>query len=126
VYELTVESRFAAAHQLRNYRGRCENLHGHNWKVQATLTAGKLNPIGLALDFKEMKGALREVLSELDHHFLNELPMFQSRNPSSENLARWIFERLTGSLNREEIRVSRVTVWESSEACAAYIPDDDA
>jgi 6-pyruvoyltetrahydropterin/6-carboxytetrahydropterin synthase len=120
VYELTVESRFAAAHQLRNYKGLCENLHGHNWKVQVTVTADALNEIGLGIDFKEIKEVLHQVLKELDHRFLNDLPMFQTDNPSSELIARWIFERLSERLDQGHVRVARVTTWESEEACATY------
>jgi len=120
VYELTVESRFAAAHQLRNYKGLCENLHGHNWKVQVTVTADALNEIGLGIDFKEIKVVLHQVLKELDHRFLNDLPMFQTDNPSSELIARWIFERLSEHLDQGHVRVARVTIWESEEACATY------
>ncbi len=121
VYELTVESRFAAAHQLRKYKGLCENLHGHNWKVQVTVTTDGLNEIGLGIDFKEIKEVLHQVLKELDHRFLNDLPMFQTDNPSSELIARWIFERLSEHLDQGPVRVARVTTWESEEACATYI-----
>ena len=79
MYELTVISRFAAAHQLRKYKGKCENLHGHNWKVHVTVTARELNEIGLGIDFKEIKEALQHVLDELDHCFLNDLPMFETK-----------------------------------------------
>ena len=121
MYELTVTGRFAAAHQLRNYKGKCENLHGHNWKVQATVTAGDLNEIGLGIDFKDIKQALHDILNELDHLHLNDLPMFQTENPSSEVISRWIFERLSKDLNSERVQVARVTVWESDDACATYI-----
>lgn len=123
MYELTVLGRFAAAHQLREYKGRCENLHGHNWKVEATVTAGLLNEIGLAIDFKVMKQALKEILNELDHVFLNDLPAFREQNPSSEIISRWIFERLSERLNDGNIRVSKVTTWESEDACATYAPE---
>lgn len=121
MYELTVKSRFAAAHQLRAYQGRCENLHGHNWVVQATLEAASLNQIGLAIDFTEIKKALHEVLDELDHKHLNDLPMFREMNPSSENLSRWICEALAARLDSKDVRVSRVTTWESEDACATYV-----
>lgn len=121
MYELTVAGRFAAAHQLRNYKGKCENLHGHNWKVQVTVTTRDLNEIGLGMDFKDIKKALHGILNELDHLHLNDLPMFKADNPSSEIIARWIFERLSKDLNSERVQVARVTVWESDDACAAYI-----
>lgn len=121
MYELSVKSRFAAAHQLRAYQGRCENLHGHNWVVEATLEAASLNQIGLAIDFTEIKKALHEVLDELDHKHLNDLPMFREMNPSSENLSRWICEALAARLDSGDVRVSRVTTWESEDACATYV-----
>jgi len=123
VYELTVTGRFSAAHQLRNYKGKCENLHGHNWKVEATVTAADLNEIGLGMDFKDIKHALNDILNELDHLHLNDLPMFQTENPSSEVIARWIFERLSEHLDSKRVQVARVTVWESDDACATYIPE---
>ncbi|OIP62495.1 MAG: 6-carboxytetrahydropterin synthase QueD [Nitrospirae bacterium CG_4_9_14_3_um_filter_53_35] len=123
MYELTVTGRFSAAHQLRNYKGKCENLHGHNWKVEATVTAADLNEIGLGMDFKDIKHALNDILNELDHLHLNDLPMFQTENPSSEVIARWIFERLSEHLDSKRVQVARVTVWESDDACATYIPE---
>ncbi len=120
MYELSVTSRFAAAHQLRNYKGRCENLHGHNWKIEAAVAVRELDEIGLGLDFGEIKAALHDVLEELDHKMLNELSMFQQENPSSENIARWIFESLSTRLNDDRVKVSRVTTWESDEARATY------
>ena len=123
MYELTVSSRFAAAHQLRNYKGRCERLHGHNWKVQVTVTARELNEIGLGMDFTEIKDALQNILESVDHHFLNDLPMFKSRNPSSENIAKWVSERLSEHLDDGNVQVARVTIWESEDACATYVRD---
>ncbi len=122
MYELSVTSRFAAAHQLRNYKGRCENLHGHNWKIEAAVAVTELDEIGLGIDFTELKAALHEVLEALDHKMLNELSMFQKDNPSSENIARWIFESLSKRLNNDRVTVSRVTTWESDEARATYQP----
>jgi 6-pyruvoyltetrahydropterin/6-carboxytetrahydropterin synthase len=121
MYELKVTSRFAAAHQLREFHGGCENLHGHNWKVEVYVTGEHLKKEGLLLDFGEMKKATREALGTLDHHFLNELDSFREKNPSSENIARYIFEYLSRKLNQGDIRVSRVTAWESDDACASYM-----
>jgi len=123
MYELTVTARFAAAHQLREYSGKCENLHGHNWKVEAIVSAAALNEIGLAIDFKEIKESLHETLDQLDHTFLNDLPMFKDDNPSSENIARWIFERLCERLDQGNVCVARIVVWESEDACASYFRD---
>jgi len=120
MYELKVISQFAAAHQLREYEGKCENLHGHNWKVEVSVTGNKLGKNGLLIDFKRIKKATEGVLSELDHEFLNDLDAFKAINPSSENIARHIFTALSSELNTEDIKVSRVTTWESDSACASY------
>jgi 6-pyruvoyltetrahydropterin/6-carboxytetrahydropterin synthase len=122
MYELRVYSSFAAAHQLRNYGGKCEQLHGHNWKVEAFVEAEGLNQEGLALDFHEVKKVLGEVLSRFDHKNLNELAMFEKENPSSENLARLIHSDLTAFLSKFNVRVGKVSVWESESCCASYIP----
>ena len=120
MYELKVITQFAAAHQLRNYTGKCESLHGHNWKVEVILKGEKLNNTGLLIDFKEVKEATDRILEELDHSFLNELPQFKDQNPSSENIAAYIFENLSSKLNNNQIKVSKVTAWESDSASASY------
>ena len=121
MYELTVTTQFAAAHQLREFRGSCEKLHGHNWKVEVTLAGEELSDAGLLVDFREVKEATDRILEELDHSFLNELPHFRDQNPSSENIAAYIFEKLTGALNNNQIKVTRVTAWESDSARASYL-----
>ncbi len=118
-YSLTVRSSFAAAHRLRGYEGNCERLHGHNWQVEATVVSGELDDRGMALDFRAMKAALQGVLAGLDHKYLNEIPPFDERNPSSENLARFIFEEMEGEIPPPG-RLSSVTVWESADARAEY------
>ena len=120
MYELKIISQFAAAHQLREYEGKCENLHGHNWKAEVYVTGNKLGKNGLLIDFKLIKNATKKVLNELDHKFLNELDAFKTINPSSENIARHIFTELSREVNTEDIKVSRVTIWESDSACASY------
>jgi 6-pyruvoyltetrahydropterin/6-carboxytetrahydropterin synthase len=120
MYELMVESKFAAAHQLRGYKGKCENLHGHNWRVTVAVTAERLNEQGLAIDFHDLKKALRDVLDQLEHTFLNEIFPFTQINPSSENLAKWIYDTLAKKLNDDNIEVASVTVWESDSASASY------
>ncbi|MCL4456161.1 MAG: 6-carboxytetrahydropterin synthase QueD [Nitrospirae bacterium] len=121
MYKLMIETSFASAHQLRGYKGKCENLHGHNWKVQAYVTAEKLNDIDIAIDFHDLKRITIEIISQLDHKFLNNIPPFTEKNPSSENISKWIFdslkERLAGYKN---VEVSEVTVWESETASATY------
>jgi 6-pyruvoyltetrahydropterin/6-carboxytetrahydropterin synthase len=120
MYELMVESKFAAAHQLRGYKGKREYLHGHNWRVTVAVTAERLNEQGLAIDFHDLKKALRDVLDQLEHTFLNEIFPFTQINPSSENLAKWIYDTLAKKLNDDNIEVASVTVWESDSASASY------
>jgi len=120
MYELVIETRFSSAHQLRGYQGRCERLHGHNWKVQVTVTAERLNEIGLGMDFHEIKAQTNEIVAMLDHGMLNEIFPFTEINPSSENLARWIYESLKKKIETDGIEVSAVTVWESDTASATY------
>lgn len=122
MYKLMIETSFASAHQLRGYKGKCENLHGHNWKVQAYVTADKLNEIDIAIDFHDLKKITNEIVAQLDHKFLNDIFPFTEKNPSSENIARWIFESLKKKLtdHYSNVKVSAVTVWESETASATY------
>lgn len=121
IYEVKIISDFAAAHQLRNFRGKCENLHGHNWKVEVVLRGTELEGCGVLVDFGEVKQATREILSEVDHLYLNDLPFFKDRNPSSENIARYLFERLSEKLNNENRWLYRVSAWESADASATFM-----
>ncbi len=123
MYELTIETGFASAHQLRGYKGKCEKLHGHNWKVQVSVTAERLNEIDLAIDFHDLKRIANEVVSPLDHAFLNDIFPFTEKNPSSENVAKWIYESMKKKINDDNIQVSAVTVWESDTASASYYED---
>ena len=119
LYALTVRTSFAAAHRLREYEGNCERLHGHNWQVEVTVESGSLNPGGIAIDFRAIKGALGELLAGFDHRYLNEVPPFDDVNPSSENIARHLFEGMERKIPGP-VRVARVTVWESEDARAEY------
>jgi 6-pyruvoyltetrahydropterin/6-carboxytetrahydropterin synthase len=118
-----VEERFAAAHQLRGYKGKCENMHGHNWKVQVFVSADRLNDIDLAIDFHDLKAMVRETISTLDHSLLNDLFPFTEKNPSSENIAKWIFDSMKKKINGDHIGLSAVSVWESETASATYYED---
>lgn len=122
MYELSVESSFAAAHQLRGYGGSCERLHGHNWKVQVHVLAERLNDIDLAIDFHVLKKYLKECVAPLDHSFLNDVFPFTEKNPSSENIAKWVYDSMRKKLNGE-VHLSAVTVWESETASATYYED---
>ncbi len=121
IYELKIISDFSAAHQLRNFRGRCENLHGHNWKIEVVLRGIQLEASGVLIDFGEVKLATRNLLAELDHGYLNDHPFFQDQNPSSENIARFLFEGLSSRLDTETHWVHSVSAWESTDACATYM-----
>ena len=120
MYELMVETHFAAAHQLRGYKGKCENLHGHNWRVQVVINAEKLNEIGLAIDFHEFKSTISEFILSLDHSLLNEIFPFTELNPSSENIAKWLNDSINKKITNDNINVFSVTVWESETASATY------
>ncbi|MBA3070934.1 MAG: 6-carboxytetrahydropterin synthase QueD [Nitrospirae bacterium] len=120
MFELMVDTTFAAAHRLRGYKGKCEQMHGHNWKVQAHVVAEKLNDIDIAIDFHDLKELLNEVITPLDHSFLNDIFPFTEKNPSSENIAKWIYDSLNKKLSDEHVQVSAVTVWESETTAATY------
>jgi len=121
LFEVKVISSFAAAHNLKDFRGKCENLHGHNWKVEVVLRGKSLESNGILVDFGEVKAATREALEEVDHKYLNELPFFSQNNPSSENVARFLFEKLSAKLNTGGRRLHSVSAWESADACATYM-----
>jgi 6-pyruvoyltetrahydropterin/6-carboxytetrahydropterin synthase len=123
MFEVMIRTRFAAAHFLRGYAGRCESLHGHNWIVEVGVAGTTLDTVGLLLDFKVLKERVRTVLETLDHTLLNDHPFFQVHNPTSEHLARWLHEELSATLGRPDLRVSAIRVWESEDAVATYTPD---
>lgn len=112
---------FAAAHRLRDYEGECENLHGHNWRVEICLRAQELDETGMLMDFKEVKRILKEALRELDHTCLNEVPPFDKINPTTELISRHVAEKVSASLP-QGVHVGRVTCWESEKCGASYVP----
>ncbi len=120
MYHLTIETSFAAAHNLLHYQGDCENLHGHNWKVEVTVKAESLNKSGLGIDFKVLKKETKALLETLDHKYLNDLPAFTDLSPSSENIARYLFEELEKVFTAHQVALEKVRVWESDNACAAF------
>lgn len=126
MFVLTIEEQFSSAHQLRGYRGKCENLHGHNWKVVLSVKGEKLDEIGLLIDFGDLKAILKKIISELDHTNLNDIPYFSIHNPSSEHIAKYIAEQFIGELSEKKIGhicLESVTVWESATARCTYYPD---
>jgi 6-pyruvoyltetrahydropterin/6-carboxytetrahydropterin synthase len=120
MYEITVISNFSGAHRLRYLHGRCEELHGHNWKVEVSVVSNRLGKEGVAIDFGVLKEKVEKVLKPLDHHYLNDLPYFSGREPSSENIAKYIFDKLKKELNRYSVNLKKVTAWESETSCATY------
>ena len=119
MFELVVETDFSAAHNLREYKGQCEKLHGHNWKVQVVLKAEKLDKLGMVMDFREVKRIVGEIMNKFDHTYLNELADFKVLNPTTENLSKILFDELKNTLPLG-VKVSRVTTWESDRCGAIY------
>jgi len=120
MYRISVEYHFDAAHALRGYKGKCESLHGHRFKVVAKVTASKLDDIGLAYDFTELKAKLKAILERLDHTFVNEVPPFDKINPSSENIAATIYGELRKELKEAPVALDSVEVWESPTSGVEY------
>lgn len=120
MYKITVKSHFSAAHRLRGYRGKCENLHGHNWMVKAVVAAIDLNKIGIIMDFQELKEILNEVLKLLDHKYLNELHPFKKVNPTSENIAKFIYDKLNSKIKNQDIKLVSVDIGETGTSYATY------
>jgi len=120
MFEVKVLSEFASAHYLRGYKGKCENMHGHNYKLEVAVQAKKLNNIGLVLDFGDIKRELKVITEELDHKVLDELSFFRKINPSAENIAKHIYSRLKPKLNKGGVKLSKVVVWETDRSCATY------
>jgi len=123
MYEISVEKHFDAAHFLRGYKGKCEALHGHRFRVVAKVRAEKLDDIGLAYDFTELKQHLNDIIARFDHTCINDVPPFDKINASSENIATTIYHQLQEKLAAEPISVSCVEVWESPLTGVAYSPD---
>jgi 6-pyruvoyltetrahydropterin/6-carboxytetrahydropterin synthase len=124
MYEVSVDETFAAAHNLRGYKGKCENLHGHNYKVRVTLAGPEVDSVGLLYDFVHLKQVIQSVIRSLDHKYLNELSPFDVLNPSAENIARYIYDQTAKQLHQAPngAVVSSITVWESDVTAATYRP----
>jgi len=123
MYEVTVEDSFAAGHYLRDYKGKCENPHGHNYKVRVTLAGASLDKAGLLLDFKALKEVMKHVIDRLDHQMLNEIEPFIVLNPSAENLAKYFYDQTNDRLKSRtsgRVAVKDVTIWETDTTTARY------
>ena len=127
MFEVSVELTFAAGHSLREYKGKCENVHGHNYRVRVTAEGPKLNSIGLIVDFVELKKETRAIVDRLDHQYINDLEPFTVLNPSAENLAKYFYDELmktfTGHNGTAAVRISEVKIWETDTSTARYRPD---
>ena len=121
MYELKVVTKFAAAHQLTMVGTKCENLHGHNWKIEVYVSGEKTDDAGVLMDFGIIKKQVREIMSMLDHKYLNELVYFQQGQPSSENIAYFVATELQKRIDNQAVSISKVTAWESDDAGATYI-----
>ena len=122
MFEIVVEETFSSGHALRGYRGKCENPHGHNYKIRVALAGERLNEIGLLYDFKDLKAIIRRETDALDHQYLNDLEPFRELNPSAENLARFLFEKVRDQLNATQgaVVIRSVTVFETDFTAAVY------
>ena len=117
MYTIKVEDSFSAAHNLRGYKGQCEALHGHNWKIEAIVGKKKLDKIGMVIDFRLIKLGLKAVLDKLDHKYLNEITYFRKVNPTSENIAKFIYDEIKKKIPH----LKAITVWESENSSATYV-----
>ncbi len=121
MFEVSVEQTFAAGHALRNYKGKCENVHGHNFKVQVVIEGEKLDDAGLLVDFLDVKAAMQKIIDRLDHVFLNDVAPFDVKNPSAENIAEYFYQEMTRSLGAGvPVRIREVRIWETDIQSAAY------
>lgn len=127
MFEVTVEHTFAAGHALREYKGKCENVHGHNYRIQVTVEGARLNRIGLLVDFVDLKRCVRATCERLDHQFLNDVEPFTTLNPSAENLAKYLYDEVAAMLDLSTsdppVRISQVKVWETDTSIALFRPD---
>ena len=124
MFEVTVEGDFSSGHYLRNYKGKCENVHGHNFKVQVRIEGQSLDEAGMLVDFIDVKNVMRGVIDRLDHQFLNEVPPFDVKNPSAENIAEYFHSEMSQGLASTPVpvRISEVRVWETDIQSASYRP----
>jgi len=124
MFQVTVDESFSSGHALRGYKGKCENVHGHNYKVRVTLEGPQLDSVGLLYDFTHLKRVIREIVGGVDHKFLNDMAPFDVINPSAENLAKYFYDETTRQMNAmpEGARVTSITIWETDTTSATYRP----
>jgi 6-pyruvoyltetrahydropterin/6-carboxytetrahydropterin synthase len=120
MYQITIETHFSSAHRLRDYNGECERLHGHNWKVEISVASDVLSDLGMVMDFKDLKSNVKPLIGKLDHQYLNEIPPFNEINPTTENISKYLFDEFSKLINTDQIKVTKVEVWESTTSSASY------
>jgi 6-pyruvoyltetrahydropterin/6-carboxytetrahydropterin synthase len=120
MFKIKVVTQFSAAHFLRNYKGKCESMHGHNWKVEVLVSRQEPDSLGMVMDFSNLKKITQATLEELDHHQLDNIEYFKKHNPSSEEIARYIFNKLKKEISERDCQLEEVRVWETDSSCAAY------
>jgi len=118
MFTIKIKSQFSGAHNLRGYEGKCEDLHGHNWHIELVAYSEVLDKLGMVMDFKQLKKILNEVLNDLDHKYLNDIEHFKQVNPTSENIAKFLYEEV--SKKNKDIKIKEVTVWETDTSSATY------
>lgn len=123
MYEISIRTHFSAAHHLRDYDGKCAKQHGHNWLVEVYCRCEKLNEVGMGIDFVDLKREVNALLDRMDHSDLNEMEYFKEHNPTAERIAKYLFDRLSARFGDETASVSKVTVYETPNCAASYIPD---
>ncbi|MDY6844997.1 MAG: 6-carboxytetrahydropterin synthase QueD [Thermodesulfobacteriota bacterium] len=120
MYDIAIKTSFSAAHALRGYMGKCENLHGHNYDVEVVVCTHDLDAHGLGIDFRILKERVKNILKDLDHSYLNDLPPFKENNPSAENIAKYIYNSLKAELSPEKVQIKNVQIWEGSNTKVKY------
>jgi len=120
MYQITIETHFSSAHRLRDYNGECERLHGHNWKVQISVASDVLNDLGMVMDFKDLKSNVKPLIGKLDHQYLNDISPFTEINPTTENISKYLFDEFSKLINTDQIKVTKVEIWESTTSSASY------
>ena len=120
MFKLIVKKEFSSAHILNGHPGNCKRMHGHNWLVEAEVQGDNTNEIGMVIDFKDIKNNLKEIISVLDHQFLNDLEPFTNENPTAENISKYIYKELSNNINTDTIKVSKIKLWETNNSAVTY------
>ena len=120
MFKLIVKKEFSSAHILNGHPGNCKRMHGHNWLVEAEVQGDNTNEIGMVIDFKDIKNNLKEIISNLDHQFLNDLEPFINENPTAENISKYIYKELSNNINTDNIKVSKIKLWETNNSAVTY------